>query len=132
MDISNITIPALERKAGVKTNAVRNILTGRSKNPNIDTLKAIARALECSLEELIASEQTEGNLISETRLAKVEDTTLYVQIVDNVLKEYNKKNIAPTISKLNIVVLEIYSYLHSKKKAIDVDFIEWMVERNLK
>jgi hypothetical protein len=62
----------------------------------------------------------------------VEDTTLYVQIVDNVLKEYNKKNIAPTVSKLNIVVLEIYSYLHSKKKAIDVGFIEWMVERKLK
>lgn len=131
MNALGITIPDLERKASLKTNAVRNITLGRSKNPNIETLKALAKALECTLEDLMASEHPDNHIMSGISKNRIEDAALYTQVVDQVLKEYYKKDIAPTIPRLNSVVLEVYFYFHSKKKDIDPDFIEWIVEKHL-
>lgn len=41
--------------AGLNENAVRDIIVGNSKNPRIDTIRKIADALNCSVEELTAS-----------------------------------------------------------------------------
>lgn len=43
---------SLARKAGLNETAVRDILKGRSRNPRIDTLEAIARRLGCSVPQL--------------------------------------------------------------------------------
>ena len=44
-----------ERMAGVPENTIRNILEGTSKNPKIETLQAIAKFLDCSLDELVGN-----------------------------------------------------------------------------
>lgn len=39
-------------KAGLGTDGIRNVLRGRSKSPRVETMKAIATALDCDLEWL--------------------------------------------------------------------------------
>jgi len=53
MRAKNLTIPLLEKKAGLTNHAVRNIVRGRSLKPNAETLNAIALALGCTIEDLL-------------------------------------------------------------------------------
>ena len=46
MRAKKLSIPQLERMAGLKIHAVRNILKGRIKNPTAENLRAIANVLE--------------------------------------------------------------------------------------
>jgi len=50
------SIRDLEHQAGLQSNAIRNILSDRSKNPTIDTVLKIANILECSVDELLGRE----------------------------------------------------------------------------
>ncbi len=127
MDALGISISELEKKAGLKTNAVRNIVTGRSKNPNISTLKALANILECDFTDLLGESDNSDSVASVT--AKIQDPILYTKIVELVLKEFYKKDRAPTISQLNTIVSEVYTYFYTKRKHIDVDFIEWIINK---
>jgi transcriptional regulator with XRE-family HTH domain len=52
----NLNARELERRAGLKMSAVRNILSGHSKNPGIEVIAAIAKVLECSTDELLGIE----------------------------------------------------------------------------
>ena len=54
----NLSIAALERQAGLSTHAVRNIVKGRIKRPSAQSLQAIAKALECSLTDLMKQSPT--------------------------------------------------------------------------
>ena len=44
-------IETLSQKSGVPISTLKKILSGVTKDPQIDTIKAIARALECTLED---------------------------------------------------------------------------------
>lgn len=46
----------MKKKAGLAHHAVRNIVRGRSLKPNAETLNAIARALGCTVEDLLEKE----------------------------------------------------------------------------
>lgn len=52
MKAKNLSILMLEREAGLKNHAVRNILRGKSKRPSADILQAIADVLGCTVKEL--------------------------------------------------------------------------------
>ncbi len=56
MEQEGITAYALEKRAGLKPSAVNNIIYGKSKNPSITVLKAISRALNCTVADLIGEE----------------------------------------------------------------------------
>jgi|GEM_PF-5722171 len=47
------SIQALERQAGLKPSAIQNIIAGKSRNPKIETLHAIAQILDCSVEDFV-------------------------------------------------------------------------------
>lgn len=53
MEDKDLSPHELERKAGLKESAVRNILSGRSSNPGIESLTAIADTLDCSIDDLV-------------------------------------------------------------------------------
>jgi len=53
MEAKNLSIAALERKAGLNIHAIRNILTGKIRKPSAQCLQATANALECSLLDLM-------------------------------------------------------------------------------
>ena len=53
MEAKKLSIYALEKKAGLKRSAARNILQGFSKKPSAEALKAIANVLECTVDDLV-------------------------------------------------------------------------------
>ena len=57
----NLSIAGLERKAGLKINVARNIIAGYSKKPSAETLHAIAKALGCSVDNLLSRNSQNNN-----------------------------------------------------------------------
>lgn len=53
----DLTAEELAQRAGVKYSALKNIWQGRTKDPKYSTLRAIARALGVSVEQLEAQDQ---------------------------------------------------------------------------
>ena len=47
-----ITIEELSDKSGVPISTLKKICAGITTNPNIETVKAIVKALECKLDDL--------------------------------------------------------------------------------
>lgn len=48
-----ITIPRLEKAAGLKPGSVYNILNGRSQSPSLELILAITQVLDCRVEDLL-------------------------------------------------------------------------------
>ena len=64
---------SLARAAQLNETAVRDILKARSKNPRVDTLKAIASVLDCTVNDLIGDIELRGeNQRLREQLAAVE------------------------------------------------------------
>ena len=53
IESKKISVLGLERSAGLRPGSLQNILHGRSKKPNINTIQSVAKALQCSVEELL-------------------------------------------------------------------------------
>lgn len=133
MKATGISIMELEAKARLKTHAVRNIVTGKSKNPSAVNLTAIADALGCSIKDLLetpkALQQEEDpfsveELLQENHIhsSLMEDCVRSVE----ALLQKNKKII--TTTQYLICVREVY--LHSLQKnppAVNTAFAEWFI-----
>lgn len=48
-----ITVPRLEKAAGLKPGSVYNILNGRSQSPSLELILAITQVLDCRVEDLL-------------------------------------------------------------------------------
>jgi Predicted transcriptional regulators len=55
-----LTQEALSARSGVKQQTISAIESGKNKNPRIDTLYLLARALHCTVDDLIEEENTRG------------------------------------------------------------------------
>jgi len=135
LDESKLSIRNLERLAGLKRSAVSNILEGKSKSPSLNTLRAIANVLHCSLSDLLEESElettiqlhsgldvTQNHLNLPVKLPLLHET---MDIVDICFKkiEYN-----PNIEQFWHCVKRVYSYtLGSGDDKIDVKFAEWLV-----
>lgn len=123
MKRKSISINALERTAGVKPGSVQNILYGRSKNPGIETLIAIANALSASLEELrgVASPISESDVEW--------DKNLYTEAAHVVCQTMNHESFATTKRDFLECVDKVYEYSKkSKKDHIDQTFAKWLLQ----
>lgn len=137
LEEKNMSINALERVAGLKTNAVHNILKGASKNPKKETLLAIASTFECSVKDLtegvddieVLSFPTSQNTPSQ-EVNPSWDPDLYVQIID-ILKPILAKRTAPPLTKkIHSLIWEIYLYSFShEEKKVDPRFVEWLINK---
>ncbi len=94
---NNLNARELERRAGLKMSAVRNILSGSSKNPGIEVIVAIARILNCSTDELLGFNQ-EKSKSEETKQKKIKlwDYALYKSCLKEVQNYLSFKNIEPS------------------------------------
>lgn len=136
MESKNISAHALEKQAGLKASAIHNILYGRSKNPSISTLKAIANALDCTVSDLLEESLSQGVHLKENSHSYEEsanlpwDSDLYAMcftIVNSILK--NKKIELSREKVLNLVD-EVYAYsLTGHHKTVDVHFVDWLIEK---
>lgn len=141
MNKKGISVHALEKQAGLKSSAIHNILYGRSKNPSVKVIKAIANALECDISELINDErpQTEEKTSEKTGLFSPGggdniqwNSKLYLKSFERVNSLLKRKGSSLTKEKILNVVDEIYSYSQKTgRDEVDDFFAEWLVDKNV-
>ena len=134
----NMSIAALEREAGLKTNVARNILVNLSKKPSGETLHAIAKVLNCSIDDLL-NDRALRNPINHTSLINC-DLSVDLAINSNELLQntFNKvmelQNLYQTnysFMKINNIVREIYLFsLQFNMRDPDERFTKWIFSNN--
>ncbi len=144
----NLSVFALEKEAGLKPGAVRNIINGRSKNPGVDLVFDIARQLGCSVEELCSSEATDTSVRSTVGRPVVEGVQLqkdgYIDlaVLNEVFKKIysfqkaHKQKLQLTWDAFNALLKEVYSYcvyMQNNNKnyldAVDENLIGWFAKK---
>jgi transcriptional regulator with XRE-family HTH domain len=105
----------LEKKAGLKMSAVRNILTGKSNNPGIEVLSAIARLLGCSVDELTGETKSQSYIstiadLNKTKLTHTWNIELYQDCLNAIQHQIQIKNFKPTMEQILFFVKEAYIY----------------------
>ena len=136
LDEKNLTVNALEKMAGLKRSAARNILDGYSKKPSAETLKAIADVLGCSVEDLmvpedarLASMPAQSNVAS--KITHSWNEKLYVDSIKAISKKLADKKLDLKFEQVTQLAGEVYKYSLAKKtEKIDQDFINWLVNKN--
>ena len=119
----------LEQQAGLRSSAVQNILSGRSKNPGIDTLTAIAKILECSIDELIKEEVPFNGPSSSSHPW---DGRLYNLSLELILKLCKSKGTSISKETALKYAEEVYTYsVNANRKVPDKSFAKWIVEKAL-
>lgn len=134
IDDQNLSIQGLEKKSGLKTNAVRNILTGHSKKPSAEILLAISRVLGCSVEDLYGEKNQEQSSAQAAALeAPIQDKALFEQTCREVL-HFHQENALPFTAKQFLDdVIQIYFYcLQSQTRAFDGRFAQWLLSKKLR
>ena len=129
---------ALEKKAGLRPSAVQNILYGRSKNPSITIIKAIAHALGCKITDLIEEDRQEPLLT--TRISNASrslrtdtkdwDQNLYLQCFQEVNLILAEEKLVLSKEKTLDIVEEIYTYSQGKSlQSADKYFSKWLIDK---
>jgi transcriptional regulator with XRE-family HTH domain len=135
----NLSPAELERKAGLKMSAVRNILTGQSKKPSGETLYFISRVLGVSVDELLDIESIERaqNMPLpeiERNSPAVTDLDFYQlaneRTIGLIKKNYPDKTFTST--ELAHFTKEIHGYsLKNTYPEIDEKFADWIISQRL-
>lgn len=125
----NLTVSALEKKAGIRPSSLQNIIQGRSKNPNLDTLKTVAKALQCSVSDLLEEDRISADI--ELFLGKnAWNQDRYFDIISSVISVCRKSKRTLPKKVFLLAVEEIYDYaLRYSKNNVDQDLIDWILQR---
>ena len=136
----DLSVHNLEKKAGLKTGAIQNIIYGRSKNPSISLVKSIAQALNCSIESLLKTENTYSE-------KKSKGDSSHIRFNKNVEHKWNQdcylkccKMVADIAhhNKLDFnktetlyLIEEIYNYSQiNELTEPDFQFSQWLLMKN--
>ena len=90
----HLTIEELAVKSGVPLSTVKKICAGITTNPNLDTVIALAQALDCSIDELATSERpTITGAAAHFNLDKLtpEGIERYQEFMEFLAEKYSKK-----------------------------------------
>lgn len=133
LDATGLSIAALERKAGLKTNVARNILRGQSKKPTAVTLQAIAEVMDCSVQDLLGVRKEFHKTESGTKFDDspiVENPKLLRETLECILKVGKDNNYQLSIHQTALILEEVYSYTLKKNPPhIDMDFVTWYLKK---
>lgn len=133
MEAKSISATSLEREAGLKTNAVRNILRGSSKKPTGVTLQAIAHVMGCTVEELLGNqgERHKPRLKpSSEKPLSLDCPEILNNSLQSILKIIKNNNYSLTVPQALFVLEEVYAYsIEKKPPKIDEDFVEWYIKK---
>lgn len=134
MDEAHMNVNELEKKSGLSLSSVRSILNGRSKNPTIDTIAAIANTLGCTIDELVK----ENAPNTQKKIAKEESKqhewvfSLLLEVIEFVEDHLKKTSYVPTFEQGLFFVKEIYLYsLGKSDQTLDKRFGEWFINKNI-
>ena len=139
-----ISAHALEKRAGLKTSSVQNIIYGRSKNPSISLISSIAKVLGCGIEDLIDDQSASSHLPAgdkpssssksyKTFLQKTLswDQTLYLKCFKLFYDLVEQRNIILQKGMILDLVDEIYNYsLGNSIQEPDQYFAKWLIDKH--
>lgn len=133
LDATGLSVAALERQAGLKTNVARNILRGQSKKPTAVTLQAIADVMGCTVHDLLGVKKefhkTEGGMKFDDSPI-IENPELLKKILDCILKIAQDNSQQLSIHQTAVILEEIYSYTIKKSPPdIDMVFVDWYMKK---
>lgn len=124
----NLSILALDEKAGL-SKGVRNIVSSKSVNPTIETVHAIAKALGCTINDLIVNPDDE-QMQREQEECKFTEA-LFQDIVQKIVDCLKEKKKTLTISQVISIAKEAYIYFFAKEsKVADIAIIEWLIDKS--
>lgn len=128
-----LSVAALERKAGLKLNVLRNILKGQSKKPTAETLQGIAGAIGCSVEDLLAGRTETTSEFNKLIHSPTVEHPLLLQDTLKAILDYAASNkLTFTVQQTLYILEETYAYFVQKTPPqIDKDFIEWFIRKNV-
>ena len=133
LENTGLSVAALERKAGLKTNVARNILRGQSKKPTGETLQAIAAVMGCSIQDLLQGRggSSPANISPRSEESPIVD---YPELLNDalqcILKVIKDNDYKLTVQQITLILEEVYAYSIQKEPPnIDRDFIEWFIKR---
>ena len=126
-----ITTYSLEKEAGLKPKAVRNILLGHSNNPSAAVLMSIAKVLNCSIDELLGEEEEHNGSTDSTQDIKIQNMKLFNETTNEVMSLFETYGRQPTGKEFIFLIREIYIYsLERNSGALDKKFADWLYTRN--
>lgn len=135
MGAKNLSIAELERRAGLSIHSVRNIIKGRIKKPSAQSLQAIAKALECSIVDLInnASPVNEDISQEKKRITKKSLPLDYPELMEEcaqkVLYLLIEGQYTVEIDECLEVIKKVYCYSsRAEPRKLDTRFAEWLIE----
>ena len=118
-------IAHLEKKAKLKRNSIHSIISGRVKNPRINTIIAIADAMDCSIYELI-NDSPSKDLLS----CQIKDFDLFTSAFEHLARNIRKSNLNISYDSFTKLLLETYNYsIEDSDKGADESFVDWLVSR---
>ncbi len=131
MKDSNLSASALEKKAGLRPSTLHNILLGRVKNPTIESIQSIAKALNCSVSTLIGDESYSFfEVLEKSNEALPWSYNLYIDALQNIIKILSKSKVELTKRELHELIEEIYTYsIKTEKNSVDKVFAEWAISK---
>ena len=125
---SNLSVSALERRANLSRNTIQNILYGKIKTPSIETIRSIASALNCKIEDILSNQ----NFILETADEKTNwDSLLYKKSLDAVEQEIiNHSSKVLFYETIIPIANDTYMYsIHNGLKEPDLKIIKWLIKK---
>lgn len=134
LERNRLSISELERRAGLKPSAVRNILDGRSKKPNIEMLRAIAKQFDQGVDALISEEEDALTGTNESSKSKYGfDTILYHDVFHELTRMIGENNIKVTIDEFQSYAKQVYDYcIESELTFIDKRFVKYTLREKIK
>lgn len=131
----SLSVGELEKVAGLKTHAVRNIVRGKSKRPSAEILQAVSDILGCTVKDLLTGDgifevqetphQSRDDLLKE----EFDHPKLLLETVNFVLQAFDQKQNTVSVRQALNCVEEIYLHsLEKKENQVDKAFGEWFIE----
>jgi len=123
----SLSISDIEKLTGLNKNTINSILTGASKNPTANTLRAIAKALDVSLEFILSDNEINIDALDKNQMK------IFSEVTSKTIDIIINKNLSFTIDKLNSLIKEIYQYsVKVDPPYIDERFIHWIIDKHNK
>jgi transcriptional regulator with XRE-family HTH domain len=128
---NGLSINAAEKLAGIGTSSLRHFLKGRTKNPDLETLSALASVLECDLSDLLGlnpktlaeTQEKEGS----SNINKPVNYNLYVDVTGFVCDFLKDQKLSSISNEVFLQTLKkiYYFCLFQKNGVLDKEFASW-------
>lgn len=141
LEDKGLTYAETERRAGLKAGTLRNITIGRSKNPKVETLNAICKALGYDLTDFIedtiliqrngrSSSSAVQSTNSKEQTITIENHPLFIDCTMLVMKFLKVHEVNVKLNQVFNLIKESYIYaLYKNNSKADPTFTEWIIEK---